>query len=384
MLIVDKRAVSLGVSALIVIALILIAGFGLFLNATFNTFSTTGSSISFCQRIPCTTTLALNTTSSNTSGSVSTFASIESVSSTCYSSSLPTNQTISASAQQVLVFNVTTYFDNGYWVSFLGNPIHIGSYTFLAYSPNSTSTSFQLEPQLFINVTSGVLSSTVQRAAWTNLGGLGNSHLSNIETVFDGNVSMQFLFSCQSQNVYFEIMIHSNLSSYGSDGALVSESCLINVQDAPITGVDNSSYIGYKVAFPNETSDYFRMNSCPQPVSTHEYILASVIEQNPSFIAAENGSVYYVQQGVAGGISKDVTYVTITFTKWSNETFQPCGPSFGWTLYALSQIQVSVPTDSYNSNDLNSFDFSNMTISVIPSYMLNVYNCPTIISTSSG
>ncbi|MGA2875527.1 MAG: hypothetical protein ABSE82_08315, partial [Nitrososphaerales archaeon] len=39
-MVVDKRAVSLGVSALIVIALIIIAGFGIYLNGTFNTTAT--------------------------------------------------------------------------------------------------------------------------------------------------------------------------------------------------------------------------------------------------------------------------------------------------------------------------------------------------------
>ena len=71
-----KRAISLGASALIVIALIIVVAFGVYLNATFNTASTTSSSISLCQGLPCSTAASLNTTSSTThSGTTETMVS---------------------------------------------------------------------------------------------------------------------------------------------------------------------------------------------------------------------------------------------------------------------------------------------------------------------
>ena len=62
-------------------------------------------------------------------------------SSTCYSLALPRNETVTTktNSMQTMIFNVTDYFDAGNWVSFLGSPIHFSSYTFVAYSPNSTT-----------------------------------------------------------------------------------------------------------------------------------------------------------------------------------------------------------------------------------------------------
>ncbi|MDG6908209.1 MAG: hypothetical protein JRN20_20765 [Nitrososphaerota archaeon] len=63
-----NKAISLGVSAVIAIILVLIVGFGLFLNDSFNTASTSSSSISLCQGLPCSITTSL-TTNSFSSGS---------------------------------------------------------------------------------------------------------------------------------------------------------------------------------------------------------------------------------------------------------------------------------------------------------------------------
>jgi hypothetical protein len=203
------RAISLAVSVLIVIALIIIVGFGVYLNATFNTTSRT------------------TIVTSNSSGS-----SIQSTHSTlCYSSTLPGNETITNDGHtaQTLVFKVTTYFDEGDWVSFLGSPIQFADYNFVAYSPNSTSTYFQLEPQLFINVSqSGTKINAQQRASWTDLGGFGGSNWppdlspSSTQTLFNGNVTIQFLFPCNTRGVLFEIVVGQNTFSGSSSQNTIS------------------------------------------------------------------------------------------------------------------------------------------------------------------
>ena len=192
-----NRAVSLGVSALIVIVIILIVGFGIYLANTFNSTSTTASYVS-------------------SPGSSSTGFS-QMASTSCYSSTLPSNETVTTDghSEQTLVFNVTTNFDEGDWVSFLGNPIHFASYNFLAFSPNSTSTYIQLEPQLFVNVSESGTQVNTQRAAWTDLGGFNGSNwppdLSPSSTqVLFGNVMMRFLFPCNTRGVMFEIVVGQN------------------------------------------------------------------------------------------------------------------------------------------------------------------------------
>lgn len=152
-----------------------------------------------------------------------------------------------------------------------------------------------------------------------------------------------------------------------------NNNCLYEVPaNATITPSSNSSTVGNIVQFTNGTRDYFPLNSCPQPVTPDVYALASVIIHNSTFISGENGSTFVVdtqagitsQQGV-------VTQSVVTFNDWSNQTFEPCGQGTGWFLEDLAQIQVGVP-----ENQNGSFDFANLTISLVPSLQLNVFNCP--------
>jgi hypothetical protein len=157
--------------------------------------------------------------------------------------------------------------------------------------------------------------------------------------------------------------------------------CLYEVPaNATLMGFGNASTEGNEVEFTNGTSVYYPLNSCPQPLSPEEYALASVIEQNSTFLADENGSNYYVDQGISYSYYNGVNHVVVTFDKWSDVMYEPCGPSFGWGLYDLGQLQVIITIQK----PTNSYDFLNMTIFVVPSSAFNVVDCPTITAGSSN
>ena len=170
-----------------------------------------------------------------------------------------------------------------------------------------------------------------------------------------------------------------NTSTTTSSGSVYITSAYSNcLEEVPmnttITPSSNSSYVGNYVRFTNGTKKYFPLNSCPQPVTPDVYALASVIVRNSTFISYENGSTFFVDSQV--GISYRsyqgvVTQAVVTFNDWSNQTFEPCGPDNGWALKDLAQIQVGVP-----ENQNKSFDFANLTISVVPPSELNLSMCP--------
>ena len=164
--------------------------------------------------------LPLENGSTNTSVSSST-SSFFTQSEGCFSGALPKNSTSLATQTtaetQTVLFNVTSEFKAGNWVSILGVPLSVLSYNFFAYSPNSSSTYVQLEPQLFINVTNSQGNSAIsQTASWTNLGSFEATQQNNwppslspsqYQSLFNGNVMMRFFFTCGNQNVYFEIFV---------------------------------------------------------------------------------------------------------------------------------------------------------------------------------
>ena len=139
---------------------------------------------------------------------------------------LPTNTTYaisSGSGSIVLLFNVTTAFQAGNWVSFLGTSLNVSSYTFYASSPNSTgnggTTIVVLEPSLSIKVSASQNgNATAEWASWTNFWLITGSNQpqwppllspSQTQTLFDGLVTMRFIFPCDNQNVFFEIAVLS-------------------------------------------------------------------------------------------------------------------------------------------------------------------------------
>ena len=147
--------------------------------------------------------------------------------------------------------------------------------------------------------------------------------------------------------------------------------CLVEVPgNATINPFGNSSTVGNYVSFTNGTTLYFPQNRCPQPVSPQQFVLDSAIERDPRFLLAEHGSIYYAEQGIAGYEEVGTSDAVLTFTEYSNNLTAFCGGNL-WLLTELGQIQVSVAEE----NNGNSYDFSNMSVSVVSNYELNVVNC---------
>jgi uncharacterized protein (UPF0333 family) len=148
-----------------------------------------------------------------TSASPSLTATYSSVATaTCYGGTIPTNSS-SSGAQNYnrTVFNITEEFDSWNWTSL--STFRVGSYTFVTtylaagpYTVGNTSF-FQLEPQLFINVTNN--QGQTQRTSVTNLGGWNGQTwppgMSLQQTLFGGSVSIQWLFQCNSHNVFLVV-----------------------------------------------------------------------------------------------------------------------------------------------------------------------------------
>jgi hypothetical protein len=136
------------------------------------------------------------------SGSVTTSAAL-----VCYQGALPANSSASGapSTYSRTVFNVTQEFDSWSWTSL--STFTVGSYTFMASAPASSQNAIQLEPQLFVNVTDS--QGQVQKTSVTDLGGIDGQvwppDMSLEQTLFGGNVTIQWLFLCNSSSVFLEV-----------------------------------------------------------------------------------------------------------------------------------------------------------------------------------
>jgi hypothetical protein len=144
-----------------------------------------------------------------TQGSGTATASV--ASETCYGGTLPTNSSSAvARAYSRTVFNITEEFDSWSWTSL--STFNVGSYSFVttnpaAMPPTPGTTTSQLEPQLFFNVTNS--KGQTQRTSVTDLGGWNGQtwppDMSLQQTLFGGDVTIQWLFQCNSQNVFLEV-----------------------------------------------------------------------------------------------------------------------------------------------------------------------------------
>lgn len=130
-----------------------------------------------------------------------------STSQTCYGGALPANTSASAGrpAYSRTVFNVTREFDSWSWTPL--STFEVGSYTFVTTNPATAQGVFQLEPQLFINATDS--QGQMQRASFTNLGGWNGQawppDMGIQATLFGGDVTIQWLFLCDSHSVLLEV-----------------------------------------------------------------------------------------------------------------------------------------------------------------------------------
>jgi hypothetical protein len=91
--------------------------------------------------------------------------------------------------------------------------------------------------------------------------------------------------------------------------------------------------------------------------------VASAIEANPSFIAAEKNYTYAVDPigslNAFGNVGSSSMYTVVQFGLYSNQRISPCGGS-SWTLLKLGNIQVNVPVNPDGSRNLSSIAITSM------------------------
>ncbi len=197
------RRTAIGISAVVLIAIIVAAGVGILVMAaqTGTHSSTTQSTTTSSTGTPVSTTIVTAPPSSLSSTTTNTTSTA-----TCYAGTLPVNGSSSAAqAYSRTVFNVTKDYNSWSWTSL--STFEVGSYTFVTTNPATTPGVFQLEPQLFFNVTNS--QGQTQKASFTNLGGWNGQvwppDMGLQAILFTGNVTIQWLFQCNSQNVFLEV-----------------------------------------------------------------------------------------------------------------------------------------------------------------------------------
>jgi hypothetical protein len=120
----------------------------------------------------------------------------------------------------------------------------------------------------------------------------------------------------------------TSMKSLSSNGYR-STSCLQEVPDhATIEMVQNSTFVGYSVTFPNASAVTFPLDSCPVPVHTDGFNIAAAIQANPKFIVAENGSLYKASPFTRLNESAYVNstaYAVVGFNLYSDHRLYPCG-----------------------------------------------------------
>ena len=158
-------------------------------------------------------------------------------------------------------------------------------------------------------------------------------------------------------------------------------SCLKQVPgSASITSFANATFAGYEVTFANGTRSFFSLDSCPVPVNPDLYSVASTIESNPGFIAAEGGGSYELSPlGPAGMSNLSGSYSIYMFYLYSDQRVYPCGGTF-WTYTQLGEIQVMIPINSTTG----SLELSRMQLQTIPGSELNVFLCTTTATTAGS
>jgi len=140
--------------------------------------------------------------------------------------------------------------------------------------------------------------------------------------------------------------------SKSSSNSKPPRTCLVDVRDgAKIGNYYNSTSQGYTITYPNGTRVDIPLNSCPVPVYSQAYEVDSVIEADPRFIAAENGSAYDLADNAcncstsAGSSNSTGQYAEISFVLYGNQKLYPCGPGF-WAYNQVGLIIVTIPINS--------------------------------------
>jgi len=162
----------------------------------------------------------------------------------------------------------------------------------------------------------------------------------------------------------------------------VSGACLKEVPQTSVFGAYyNSTSQGYTVTLPNGTEDFFPMNACPVPVTPDNYWIDSIVQANPAFIAAENGSVYEATNACNCTQYPNIwsnngsKWTTLDFVLYSSQAVYPCGPNSYWAYKQLGLILVTIPVSSTGS-----IQFSEAQIQSGPGD--NVFPCTTTAQTT--
>lgn len=197
------RRRAIGTTAIVLIAIIVVGVIGVLLVASqAGTSSTTTQS----SRISSTTQTSVSTIVVTTSASPSlTTTSSSATTATCYGGTLPTNGSSSTAQTSRIVFNVTQAFDSWNWTSL--STFTVGSYKFDLVGSQNSQTTIYLEPQVFINVTNS--QGQIQRTDIANLGSLNGVWPPDLSggpnVLFGGNVTIQWLFPCNTHEVFLEV-----------------------------------------------------------------------------------------------------------------------------------------------------------------------------------
>jgi hypothetical protein len=156
----------------------------------------------------------------------------------------------------------------------------------------------------------------------------------------------------------------------------VSGACLKEVPgNSVFSSYSNSTSEGYAVTYPNGTRALFPLNFCPIPVTPENYRIDSIIEANPKFIAAENGSVYEATNACnCSALSANISnstgrYAVFNFDLYGSQRIYPCGPGSYWSFKQLGLLLVTIPI-----NATGGLQFSN---TEIQSGSTNIFMCTT-------
>jgi hypothetical protein len=171
-------------------------------------------------------------------------------------------------------------------------------------------------------------------------------------------------------------------NSKSSNNSNTTGTCLDEVPSgATSSNYYNSTSQGYVVTYPNGTRIVFPLNSCPVPVYPEAYKVDSVIEADPRFNAAENGSSFMATNAYNGSIMAESynstgQFAILNFVLYGDQRLYPCGADSYWVYNELRLIIVTIPMSTTGN-----LQYSQMEIQ--ESAGGDFYSCTTTVATST-
>jgi hypothetical protein len=143
--------------------------------------------------------------------------------------------------------------------------------------------------------------------------------------------------------------LDGNATSYAS--------CLRVVQaDARIDTYRNATSSGVEAVFSNGSRDYFPYASCVKPIHPDDYPIILAIGLSPTFVAAENGSLFsYYDFDTFSYLYSGLNYTQSSFYLYNGTLVDVCGSYMPWFTKSMT---VAVP---FNSTG-NGLDLSKMIV----------------------